>query len=333
MKLATIEIIEKILPHPNAERIELAVVLGYQCVVQKGIFSIGEKIVFIQPDTCLPESEKWPWALPYKKYVGSRVKAVEFRKEWSEGIIVKLNEVSDLLGTIDTIGTEVSSHIGVIKFIAPDPFEAGAISSILPLFMKETNEDRFENIPELPYGELTDVTLKIDGKSTTFYYDYLKDKFGVCGRSLEFDLNHDNPYSKQANVIKEKFVSFCKEKKLSLALRGELYGSNASKGKNNPHNNRPTGFACYNIFNITKRTYEYKGSELYYIDVCRKLGIEMVPLIEENVIITKELIERYSKGLKRVTVDNFVDIKFEGAVFKFSAGSFKIINKHYDSEK
>ncbi len=55
MKLATIELIKEIKPIEGADKIELAFVLGFQAIIPKGIYSVDEKIVFIQPDTVLPE--------------------------------------------------------------------------------------------------------------------------------------------------------------------------------------------------------------------------------------------------------------------------------------
>jgi len=51
-------------------------------------------------------------------------------------------------------------------------------------------------------------------------------------------------------------------------------------------------------------------------------------MIEEDVIITQELIDNYSKELKKLN-----GFPFEGIVIKHANGSFKIINKHYDANK
>lgn len=337
MKLATIEKIDKVSVHPNAERLELVTVLGFQCVVQKDILKEGDTVVFIQPDTCLPAIyAEYPWADTFRKYVGARVKAIQIRGEWSEGLIVPLDEVIALLNDNDKIvpGTEVSKQLGITKFTAPEPEEKGAISSILPLFMKETAEDRFENLPEekLPIGSIADITFKVDGKSATYYYDHKSDKFGVCGRSIEFDLNYDNIYTQQVSKIRDPFVNFCKENSVSLALRGEVYGIGVSPGGSNPHNQKDKSFACFNVYNIAERRYETKGSDFYFLNLCPKIGVETVPVIEKDVVLTPEVIEKYSKGVKRVMFEG-QEVKFEGAVVKHNAGSFKIINKFYDSEK
>lgn len=88
MKLATIEKIKEIYPHPNADSLEFVKVLGYQCIVPKGKWKIGDWCILIQPDTVLPDAE---WAQGYKKYSPTRVKAIKLRGLYSFGIVESLN--------------------------------------------------------------------------------------------------------------------------------------------------------------------------------------------------------------------------------------------------
>lgn len=75
-KLASIEVITEITKHPNADLLELTQVLGYTCIVPKDTFKVGEKIVFVSPDTILSDSE---WAIPFKKYAPKRIRAIKIR--------------------------------------------------------------------------------------------------------------------------------------------------------------------------------------------------------------------------------------------------------------
>lgn len=50
MKLASIELIKEILPHGNADSLEIAVACGYKCIVPINKFSVGQAVVLIQPD-------------------------------------------------------------------------------------------------------------------------------------------------------------------------------------------------------------------------------------------------------------------------------------------
>jgi hypothetical protein len=51
MKLATLERIETVELHPNADRLEIVHVLGFNCVVPKGLYRKDDIVVYIQPDT------------------------------------------------------------------------------------------------------------------------------------------------------------------------------------------------------------------------------------------------------------------------------------------
>lgn len=50
-RLATIETIASLSPIQDADRIELAQVLGYSVVVEKGVFQVGDLCVWHNPDT------------------------------------------------------------------------------------------------------------------------------------------------------------------------------------------------------------------------------------------------------------------------------------------
>ena len=104
---ASIRIIEKVEKHPDADRLELATILGYQCVVQKGLYIGGEKIVYITTDSLLPVEA---WTEEYRKYSPKRIKAVKLRGEWSEGIIVPFSILPVDLSDKDE-GTDVSELI------------------------------------------------------------------------------------------------------------------------------------------------------------------------------------------------------------------------------
>ncbi|PCI28678.1 hypothetical protein COB55_03630 [Candidatus Wolfebacteria bacterium] len=324
-KLSSLEIIQKISVHPNADKLELSTVLGFQCIIPKDQYKEGDKIIFIQPDTILPDSK---WCETYKKYSPKRVKCVKLRNEWSEGIIVPLDLVNHLLSSNLVVGEDYSKELGVIKYDPPVPQDLQS-KGYLPLGLGKTDEERFENLEDkIPFGAIVDVTLKIDGQSCTYYYDFDKKSFGVCGRNLEIIEDSVNNYTLHIPKIKDKLIEFCESLEVSLAIRGESYGQGIQKGDHNPYSKLSKSFACFSVYNLKERKYEHKGSKFYYINVCEELGLETVPIIEEGVVLTKELIEKYSTGLKKIDGQSF-----EGIVIKHSNGSFKVINKYYDSFK
>lgn len=333
MKLASIEPISDIQPHPNADKLELAKVLGYTCIIEKGKYKVGDAVVLIQPDTVLPDK---PWAEVFKKK-GNRTKAIKLRGVWSFGIVMSPYDVcdlSDLKGMLlpSNIGKDISERIGVTKYEAPQPQQLDA-KGHLPFGLGKTDEERYQNILDLPFGEVVDVTLKIDGQSATYYCH--KDRqtgewtTGICSRSLEMKPECSNNYTRinNDNNILNKLLAYCKHHDVSLALRGEIFGAGVQGHGNNPHAKLPLDFAAFSVYNFDTFQYENVGSDHYYTHICKVLDIPAVPTVAVATL-TPELIKHYAEDISEI------DGKpFEGVVIKHSTGSFKIINLSYDSGK
>ena len=47
--------IKEILEHPNADKLELATIKGWQCVIPKGIYKAGYVVIYIPIDSILPQ--------------------------------------------------------------------------------------------------------------------------------------------------------------------------------------------------------------------------------------------------------------------------------------
>ncbi|HEY9704990.1 MAG TPA: hypothetical protein V6C58_21305, partial [Allocoleopsis sp.] len=244
MKIATVETIRDIYPHTNADTLELAKVLNYQCVIKKGTYQIGEKVIFIQPDTVLPITD---WAKIYTvinaksddpKY--RRVKAKRLRGEWSFGVVEKLVLLPDGIYPDNyEIGQDVSELLGIVKYEPPTAKDLQAKRN-LPFNIPKTDEDRYQNLNLREYyGKIVDVTLKVDGQSASYY---CKDgECGVLARSLELKPEYSNNYTDhiQRYNIFEKLKQYCTKYNVNLVLRGESYGLGIQKSKKNPYSQMP----------------------------------------------------------------------------------------------
>jgi hypothetical protein len=210
----------------------------------------------------------------------------------------------------------------------------------LPFGMNQTDEERYQNLLNIPYGAIVDVTLKIDGSSTTVYCKEITLPletsdwqshygFGVTTRAMDLKLESVCNYTIATKSFLDKFVNYCREKKLNLALRGETYGKGIQAFKGNPHALKPLGFALFNVLNLDTLNYEGTDSPFYFEKLGKELGIETVPVLEKGVVLTPELIKKYDEGLTEINGQ-----PFEGVVIKLPNGdSFKVINKNYDSKK
>ena len=118
-----------------------------------------------------------------------------------------------------------------------------------------------------------------------------------------------------------------------MALRGEQYGQGIQKGAHNPHSKLPLDLALFSTWLIEERQYARKGHPLYIHNLAPELGLPTVPLLEKDVILTPELIRKYSEELETISINGAPPQPFEGVVINHAGGSFKVINLHFDARK
>ncbi len=336
--LATIQSILAVEKHPNADRLDVVQIQGFKCIVGRDQWKRGDLVAFVAPDSVLPVDR--PWTAPYRAR-SSRVKAAKIRQIWSQGVVESLDVVG--YTGVREPGRDITEDLGVIKYEAPTPQDLN-VSGPFGYGIPKTDECRSEQLDYIPYGERVDVSLKIDGQSWTAFVKLepevdgpafeMIQSFnvvrGVGGRSFLYKADSVNNYTRneaQYGVL-DKLEAFCRVNGVSLALRGESHGNGIQKGDHNPHSKLPLSLALYSTWLIDERCYARKGHPLYIFDLAPKLGLPTVPLLERDVVLTPELIRKYSEELE--TVDGK---PFEGVVVQWAGGSFKIINLHFDQRK
>jgi RNA ligase (TIGR02306 family) len=340
LKLATIELVTAVTPHSNADALDFVHVLGYDCIVSRGSFAAGDRVVLIQPDTVLPNDRAW-CAETLKYTSKGRVKAARLRGQWSMGLVMPLSILPDCirLAPFDAEGCEVSGDLGITKYEPPLPQNQDAKGG-LPFGIPKTDEDRWQNIRDLGdlEGELVDVTLKIDGSSFTAFCVLPADSgqeevaVGICSRSLEMKMDEGatNQWleaARMTNVV-AKLRDYCLFHGVSLALRGEVYGTGIQSMAVNPHSRKPRGVAFFSVWNVRERRYEGPSDPHYLFNVCEALCLPNVPVMHRDAPLTADLIRRYDSELEAINGE-----PFEGVVVRGKFGSFKVVNKHYDSKK
>lgn len=108
--LASVQVITDIQPIDGADNIEVAFLLGWQVVVIKNEFKIGDKVCYIQIDTVAPELPEYEF-LRERKF---RVRTIKLRKCLSQGLIVPLPK-----GNFNE-GDDITELMGVKKYEKPD---------------------------------------------------------------------------------------------------------------------------------------------------------------------------------------------------------------------
>lgn len=199
--LASIQIIKSLSPIPGADKIEKAEVLGWDIVVKIGDFKVGDKTVFCEIDSVLPELPVFEF-LRQKKF---RIKTQKIRGVVSQGIAFPLSVLTEVDPSFDItklkIGDDVTEALKITKHdpeaeldtlepeqikktwlqkkwsywkwklfgFKPSKAPNGFPTSIVP----KTDECRVQNMYsalEKHVGELIQISEKVEGQSVTYIY-------------------------------------------------------------------------------------------------------------------------------------------------------------------
>src|SRR5215218_1637777 len=150
-KLASIQVVNAAEPIPNADAIERVRVLGWWVVVKKGEFRPGDRVVYCEIDSLLPERPAFEFlrASSFKPAqtdeagatvlpAGFRVKTVKLRGQVSQGICFPLAVLPP--GAPTDEGADVTDWIGVQKWEPPLPVGMGGkVKGPFPGFLPKTD--------------------------------------------------------------------------------------------------------------------------------------------------------------------------------------------------
>ncbi len=98
-KLATIRQIAEIRPIPGADYIEAVRVDGWWVVDKKGARKVGDKVVYFEIDSFLPERPQYEFLRKSSAKIhangtpGFRLKTVKLRKQISQGLVMGLKDL------------------------------------------------------------------------------------------------------------------------------------------------------------------------------------------------------------------------------------------------
>lgn len=321
MKLASIERISEIRPHPNADALEIARVKGWNVVVKKGEFKEGMPCVYVQLDAVLPEKPEFEFLRPHK----FRIRPIKLRKVMSQGIVFPLSILpavsEDAILSIYE-GQDVTQILSVTKFEKPAPI-GGEQEGLFPIHLvSKTDEERLQNIPEILKdldGKKVSATIKHDGTSAT--YIRTLDKFYACSRNWEIKRG-DNVYWRMVSKYNLDRIP------IGLAVQGEIVGPKIQK---NPEGLSETKFRVFNIVHLsTGRIYDSD----FIRNFCEVYGLDKVKDVSlDGVEMEIEALENFAS---KQTYDN--GKQAEGIVVRGHSVSnppisFKVVNAEYASKE
>lgn len=322
-----------LLPHPNADRLEIAVIKGWNCVVGKGSFKKGDKGVYFPIDSILPEEvEEVIFKGTEVKLHKHRVKTIRLRGAISQGLLVPQGTV--LMGTYP-LGSDLTYTLGVTKH-EPNPpkFQNQASPAkkklIHPDFKKYTYWGNINNTPNLfgPDDEVI-ITEKIHGFNfrcgwlpykPTGIWDKLKSllrlnpKWQFVYGSHSVQISNKLLLTEGKNVYADIVNKYNLQDEMKampgLVIYGEIYGDGAQK-KYSYGLKGERALAIFDIRDLAAPGHKYFS----WINLCRftlTLGVPVVPTLYQGPFGKANLKELCSQPSKLDPSQKIM----EGAVVK-----------------
>lgn len=310
--LARIEIIDTLTPIEGADFIEQCTLkeLGWNFVVKKDEFKVGDFCVFFEIDSLLPDKE-WSDFMKPRKF---RVKTIKLKGVISQGLALPLSYFPELSKIKLKKGLDVTDILGVTKYLTPTEKKENDRSnylnskskfeklmmrfSIYRKFKKKLKEGKWPNdvtktdeprIQNFVYKNLLNedrkyyVTEKIDYQSVTFFskthkFLFLKKKYtGACSRNIWLKNEDESLYWKIFR--KYNFKSIFNDLKEDYIIQGEQGDTNI---QDNKYGIKEPRLWIFNIIRIDKNGNKYHFDYNEMKEFCDKYNLEAVPLLFDN---------------------------------------------------
>lgn len=307
--------IESVESHPNADRLEIAHVKGWQCVVPKGMYVPGDLCVYIPPDAILEGRvarhlgvEGYLKHLPKDAFGNrpdaKRVSVAKLRGVPSYGLVISTDEIPQGLVPIEE-GWDVAEVLAITKYDPPEPSEDGEAEKEHPLFFKYTDIENIKNYPHIfEEGEPVIFTEKIHGTNVRLgYIRYVQDDQGYGSEREWMAGSHSirRKYMTKEGRVSDYWKCFeyegVREMMEMLALRttdqvmvfGELYGG----GVQDLWYGHSAGYKSFAVFDIAiGGKYLDYDSMIYF---CNEYNVKTVPLLYRGPF-SMNMVEEYTEG-------------------------------------
>lgn len=288
----TIEKIGRVWAHPRAEKLELASCegLGFQFVVPKGVYHVGQEVVYFPIDTILPEKFKEKMGLR----APGRIKTVKLRDEYSQGFVFSLTEASRLFEKdLKSLPTEeLTLFFQATKYEPPQKFVS--VGELLPLpegqgIYDIENVDRYLDVWDQLLEKNCVILEKIEG--TNISVTRKGTELFVCQRAnaIQEKDGFKNAYWEAArkSQLLEKIKNIPGQ---DVVVMGELIGPSI---QSNIYKISEPKILVFDI-KIENRWVDFDRFE----QLCLKNQIEMAPVIDKGKL--KDI-------LKGKTIQEFAD--------------------------
>ena len=284
-KLASVQRIWNIEPIEGADRIELAHVLGWQCVVNKGQFQPMDLAVYFEVDSFLPIAPEYEFlrASSYRKTdimgEGFRLRTMKFRGQISQGLLLPVAAFPEIPSDVE-LGTDVTEQLGIRRWEIEEKITTGGtMIGTLPYDVPHTDETRVQAEPDLiqDFSRLEYyISTKMDGSSHSVSVD--ENGFHVTGHNYEYKDDGNSPFYELVKSVglQQKMESFAVENGLkAFTIQGELCAPGIQK--NRLKLTKPEWY----VFTI--RENGKRAGLKRMLEICDRLQLNQVPIEEVGI--------------------------------------------------
>jgi len=354
-KLASIQIINNIEPIEGKDRIVLAHILGWNVIVGKDDFKVGDKCVYIEVDSVLDPNNP---VFEQARKRSNRIKTIKMAGIYSQGIAYPLSAFN-MNPDKYSVGDDVTDILKIKKYdpqteeeeklnISTKPvkkypqflmrwswFRKLVLPSKrqqkgFPMQISKTDEIRCQVIPNiLQYKEPMVVTEKINGSSlsallikTKTWFGKTKYEFILCSRNLRLWTPDGSYYWEMAKKynLEEKLKEMIGNNEW-VAIQGEVYGPSIQK---NPYKLNSRELRVFNLIYPSGRLGSIEAKE-----ICEKYGLMFVPILDENFVLPDTVEEMLKYATSKSVINP--NVMREGVVVRSKDGkrSFKAVSPEY----
>lgn len=331
-------------PHGNAERLEVATIYGFQVIVQKGKYKVGDQIVYIPIDSLLPqwlEDQVFPEGSKIKLH-HHRVRQIRIRGLASQGMVIDAQDIASKVNPkYLTLEQDLSVILGVEKYEPPEvgpaftqPKNPRDKKGSHPLFHQYNGLDNIKWFPTMfKEGDEVVIQEKLHGtnarasvlpfRATTFWKK-IRSFFGFapktenCYGSNRVDISASSDYK---GFYGEDVYGACFNKtdifsklKVGEIAYGEIIGPGIQKGYT--YSLDEHRFVVFDL-KILQEDGKFEWQTPDQVEAfCKERGLEYVPVLYKGPY-NKELTYSLTKGHSHYDTKTKVR---EGVVIKAGVG-------------
>lgn len=279
--------IKEVHPHPNADKLVLTKVMGWQvCETKDTNPQPGDLRIFIPPDSVLPQELADKLGVTRYLRKGNRVGQVRLRGEMSFGLAVP--------NTWDfQENQDVAELLGITKWTPPEEVRSGDQEKDHPLFARYSDIENFRNFPDLlTAGERVLAFEKIHGTNSRVGLTYEEDGselWLVGSHNTRKRLGTGSIYEKPLEPLKQVMRSIAAfESARVVIVYSEIFG-NKIQDLNYGYMHE-TSWRVFDIY-VDGEYLDWERASMY-LDACR---IPVVPSIYDGPF-NEEVLWGLAKG-------------------------------------